>query len=209
MLHAQPLPASTRWCETGPATEPEVSSRREAVGQAMLGMMQMSVFVLSIACLLITSMTLALAQPRAQESRIPSAIDTHDARTSEGTASAFDPAAFPPLDSIGAQTDIAVFLKSGVPIELQVAALRRAWTTDAAIRDFERLAENDWDFDNLSSIPGFGEIGPEVDVRTMVARIFGEPTRLAALQLTPHDERTSSSSLANLARRLIFGTVQY
>ena len=97
----------------------------------------------------------------------------------EVTTRRFDLAALPSLDSIRAQTDITVFLQSGVPTELRLAALRRAWTMDPAIRDFKELAENDWDFNDLNSIPGFGELGPEVDVKTMVALMVGEPPRLA------------------------------
>jgi hypothetical protein len=55
----------------------------------------------------------------------------------EGTA------ILPSLDSIEAQTDITVFLQSCVPAELRLAALRRAWTVDPAIRDFKELSEND------------------------------------------------------------------
>jgi uncharacterized protein DUF3306 len=189
MLHAQPLPAATRWPRTGHAIESEADSRRGAIGQVTAAITRLGIFVLGIACLLVTFMALALAQSR------------------ERANEAFDLAALPALDSIDAQTDIAVFLQSGVPIELHVAALRRAWTVDPAVRDFAGLEENDWDFDNPNSISGFGELGPEVDVRTMVAQILGEPIRLAALVPARPDERSSSSSLANLARRLISGAV--
>lgn len=116
--------------------------------------------------------------------------------------SALDFANWPLLDLLDAQTNIAVFFRSGVPAELRVAAFRRAWTVDTAIRDFKGLSENEWDFENPNSLPGFGDLGPELDIRTMVAQIFGEPTRLAAL---PLDERTGSSSLASTVRRLVFG----
>jgi len=38
-----------------------------------------------------------------------------------------DPATLPPIETIDAQTDITVFLQNGVPNELRLAALRRAW----------------------------------------------------------------------------------
>jgi len=95
------------------------------------------------------------------------------------TASGFDPATLPPIESIDAQTDITVFLRSGVPEGLRLAALRRAWTVDPAIRDFKGLQENDWNFNDPNGIPGFGELGPEVDVKRMVAEILGEAPRLA------------------------------
>jgi Protein of unknown function (DUF3306) len=93
-------------------------------------------------------------------------------------ASADEPS-LPALTSIDAQTDITGFLQSGVPAELQLAALRHAWTADPAIRDFKGLQENDWDSNDPRSITGFGELGPEVDVKIMVAQIFGERPQVA------------------------------
>lgn len=87
---------------------------------------------------------------------------------------AFDPASLPSLDSIGAQTDISAFLKPGVPSELRLAALRRAWTMDPAIRDFEGLQENDWNFNDPNGILGFGELDPSFDLKKMLANLFGE-----------------------------------
>ena len=54
----------------------------------------------------------------------------------------FDPASLPPVDAIKADTDITAFMRAGVPAELRHAALRRAWSADAAIRDFVGLNEN-------------------------------------------------------------------
>jgi len=87
---------------------------------------------------------------------------------------AFDPASLPSLDSIDAQTDIRGFLKAGVPSDLRLAALRRAWSADPAIRDFKGLAENDWDFNAPNSMLGFGELDPGTDVKKMLAQLFGE-----------------------------------
>ena len=158
---------------------------RSVAGRASL------VVTLSFASLLTLGMTIAAAQERGDEKAI--------------AASALDFANWPLLDLIDAQTNIAVFFRSGVPAELRLAALRRAWAIDPAIRDFKGLSENEWDFDNPNSIPGFGGLGPEVDVPTMVAEILGIPTRVAALSLK--SESASSSSLANTVRRLVFGAV--
>jgi Protein of unknown function (DUF3306) len=97
----------------------------------------------------------------------------------EVTASKFDAAILPPIESIDARTDVTVFLQNGVPEELLLAALRRAWTVDSTIRDFKGLQENDWNFNDPNGVLGFGELGPEVDVKTMVAGILGETPRLA------------------------------
>lgn len=85
----------------------------------------------------------------------------------------FDPASLPSLDSICAETDISAFLKPGVPGDLRLAALRRAWMTDPAIRDFKGLAENDWDFTIPNTTMGFGEIDPGLDLKKMLADVFG------------------------------------
>jgi hypothetical protein len=70
----------------------------------------------------------------------------------------FDPASLPPLQSITAGTDIRLFLGSNVPVELTKAALRRTWVTDPAIRDFVGIAENQWDFNDPTAMPGFGPL---------------------------------------------------
>ena len=77
----------------------------------------------------------------------------------------FDVAQLPPLDSIGPETDIAAFLRKEVPPDLTRAALRRAWTSDPAIRDFVGLVENGWDFNDPSAMAGFGTISAEEVVR--------------------------------------------
>src|SRR6266403_264174 len=75
--------------------------------------------------------------------------------TDSPTSPAFDPASLPLLQSITAGTDIRSFLVSNVPLELTKAALRRARVTDPAIRDFIGIAENQWDFNDPTAMPGF------------------------------------------------------
>jgi TorA maturation chaperone TorD len=81
--------------------------------------------------------------------------------TDSPTAATFDLASLPPLQSITAATDIRSFLASTVPLELTRAALRRAWVTDPAIRDFIGIAENQWDFNDPTAMPGFGPLRAE------------------------------------------------
>lgn len=89
---------------------------------------------------------------------------------------AFDVASLPPIESIGAGTDISAFMQTGVPTALRHAALRRAWATDPAIRDFVGLNENFWDAAGPDGIRGFGELDPGLDVKRMVSELFGETT---------------------------------
>jgi hypothetical protein len=81
----------------------------------------------------------------------------------------------PSIDSITADTDIVAFLKSGVPTELTRAALRRAWTSDPAIRDFIGIAENQWDFNDPNGISGFGRLDATESGVTFLAQVSSTP----------------------------------
>jgi hypothetical protein len=85
-----------------------------------------------------------------------------------------DLASLPPIDSIVSGSDIGAFLQKGVPAELTKAALRRAWTSDPAIRDFIGLAENQWDFTDPTAIPGFGALEATDNVGQLVAQAMGK-----------------------------------
>jgi uncharacterized protein DUF3306 len=80
----------------------------------------------------------------------------------------------PPIESIDAATDIAAFLRKGIPQELSRAALRRAWSADPAIRDFVGLAENAWDFNDPNAMAGFGPLDHSAEhIEALVHRIVG------------------------------------
>ena len=91
----------------------------------------------------------------------------------------FDPDDLPSIDAITVDSDICAFLKSRVPAELTRAALRRAWISDPAIRDFIGIAENQWDFNNPTAIPGFGPLLETDDISALLGRAFGQPPELA------------------------------
>ncbi len=92
-----------------------------------------------------------------------------------------DPAILPPIETITAATDIRGFLAPGVPVELSRAALRRAWMTDPAIRDFVGLAENQWDFTKPDAVPGFGAL----ELTPQMRRIIHEFVTSAANEAAP------------------------
>jgi hypothetical protein len=77
------------------------------------------------------------------------------------TQASFDPSQLPPIESIGADSDIRAFLAVGVPADITRAALRRTWSSDHVIRDFVGLSENSWDFNAIGAMPGFGSIDKE------------------------------------------------
>ncbi len=117
----------------------------------------------------------------------------------------FDPANLPSVESIVADTDIIAFLRAGVPAELTRAALRKAWTSDPAIRDFIGIAENQWDFNDPNSIPGFGPLAPTESGVDILAQISGRFERLpgtteeltAAVEPVPSnaDDQTAGNPL--------------
>jgi hypothetical protein len=120
-------------------------------------------------------------------------METHEPALPPGPAEGSpkpepDLSSMPPIDSIGAATDITAFLRKGVPRELSRAALRRAWTADPAIRDFVGLAENAWDFNDPNAMPGFGPLDCSAEqLDALVGRIVGgvqQPTE----QLLPSAE---------------------
>lgn len=82
----------------------------------------------------------------------------------------------PAIAAITATTDIRAFLKPGVPDMLKHAALRRAWATDLAIRDFVGIAENQWDFNKPQDIPGFGLLDPSENIQRLVPTISIDPS---------------------------------
>src|SRR4051812_31806037 len=89
-----------------------------------------------------------------------------------------DPEELPSIDTITIDTDIRAFLKSRVPAELTRAALRRAWTSDPAIRDFIGIAENQWDFNEPTAIPGFGPLHGADDISALLGQAIGRSVEL-------------------------------
>jgi hypothetical protein len=100
----------------------------------------------------------------AEEAATPPVVDAAEGKP-------FDLASLPSIESIVANTDIAAFLRAGVPAELTRAALRRAWTSDPAIRDFIGIAENQWDFNDPNAIPGFGPLDPMENANDLLAQV--------------------------------------
>jgi hypothetical protein len=108
---------------------------------------------------------------------VTSSANEDEAAGTESAAATFDPTSLPSLDSITAGTDISLFLRSGVPAELTLAALRRAWVSDPVIRDFIGIAENQWDFTNPTTIPGFGPLHQTGDKLSLIAQTVPTPDR--------------------------------
>lgn len=125
-----------------------------------------------------------------------------------GTALAVEPedeidlSLLPDIDTLTAESDIAAFLRKGVPDALKNAALRKIWVSDPGIRDFIGPVDYQWDFNTPNFMHGFGEIEPGMDVQHMVRNIFGDahpvPDSLAPVEPVP-DLPASPSDLVAMA----------
>ena len=124
--------------------------------------------------------------------------------------SGFDLASLPSLESIGVDTDISLFMRPGVPAALRHAALRRAWTSDPAIRDFRGLQENDWDFNAPDGIPGFGTFNSDVEIKKLAARLFGTHDEASAPvpEAASTDRPTEAAAAVAEAERAALDEVQ-
>ena len=126
------------------------------------------------------------AKPAAAQPAPPSEV-----KDDEGQ---FDLSSLPSIDEINAATDITAFLSKGIPRELSRAALRRAWAADPAIRDFVGLAENAWDFNDPTAMPGFGPLDcSSEELAALVDRIVGG-VREAAQSLSEASIEAADSS---------------
>lgn len=130
----------------------------------------------------------------------------------EGHEPELNLSSLPSIDSITAATDITAFLRKGIPQELSRAALRRAWAVDPTIRDFVGLAENAWDFNDPTAMPGFGPLDCSTEeLAALVDRVVGGVRKAAEfLPLEPDNPVASrreshpaeASAAAQIAEQL-------
>jgi len=136
----------------------------------------------------VTEQPAAPAAAASEKSELPSATPMPGSQP--------EPAAeLPPINSIDRGTDIRAFLQQGVPQDLARAALRRAWSSDPAIRDFIGLSENAWDFTAPEGVPGFGPFAPDA-ARQLVAQVLGDTNPVSG-EVPPdaaaaHSDRSAS-----------------
>jgi hypothetical protein len=129
-----------------------------------------------------------------QASQAECAANTAPDRAAATTDAPFDLASLPSIESIAADTDIIAFLRAGVPAELTRAALRRAWASDPAIRDFIGIAENQWDFNDPDAIPGFGPLTPMEDASDALAQISSRFGRVIAEVTSPGEAASAPAA---------------
>ena len=85
--------------------------------------------------------------------------------------------------------------------EIKRLALRRMWSLDPQIRDFIEVAENQYDWNAVDGVPGFGALPAGTDVQALVAQATGrlqqiaQPT-LPSVVAEPIPERETSPGCA-------------
>lgn len=120
----------------------------------------------------------AMVQARLQSE--PQSKDSTSPAPVPDAAPAIELSSLPAIESINAESNVAVFLQAGVPEDLTRAALRSAWASDPAIRDFVGVADNQWDFNGEGTIPGFGPLSAAECARYVAAwTLRGAATRPA------------------------------
>jgi Protein of unknown function (DUF3306) len=141
-----------------------------------------------------------LAEPKPVEPLELNGPASFDSAAAEPVPPETDLSNLPPIESIDAATNIAAFLRKGVPQELSRAALRRAWSADPAIRDFVGLAENAWDFNDPNAMAGFGTLDYSAEqVDALVRRILGGAVQAAESLPDPPAEATEDAARSALA----------
>lgn len=111
--------------------------------------------------------------------------------------SAEDLAALPHVDDLTESSDLAPFLRRGVPIDLKNAALRKIWMLTPAIRDYRDPAvDYAWDWNTPGGVPGDG-CAPSAEATARMLRDLvsprGEPAETVAGTNAPTDDLTAEN----------------
>lgn len=125
--------------------------------------------------------------PELQNEPVSAATDKTTGEPGDtSTAAPSDPAAaLPPVETIGPETDLAPWLKPGIPQALKNAALRRKWLSTPAIRDYvDPALDYAWDWNAAAAVPGAaGRVGSEAAAKMLKSLI--EPPQTHHWSETP------------------------
>ncbi|WP_439553213.1 DUF3306 domain-containing protein [Falsiroseomonas sp.] len=121
---------------------------------------------------------LAMPEPLSPDPTGDAAADSTGGVPKSGTCpipgmEPIDLSTLPRIDELSVTSDLAPFLRPGIPAALRSAALRRMWSLDPAIRDYIGPVEYQWDFNTPGGLPnGFASelIG---DVQKLLAQAIG------------------------------------
>lgn len=94
-------------------------------------------------------------EPEPQTAGAPVADAKESEEPVEETLDEAELARLPALDTFTLNTDLAPFLRRGVPDALRNAAMRKMWMLDPAIRDYKDCAvDYAWDWNVPGGVPG-------------------------------------------------------
>ena len=87
-------------------------------------------------------------------------------------------ASLPSIDDLTDRTDLAPFMRRGVPIGLRNAALRKVWMLNPLIRDHvDPALDYAWDWNAPGGVPGGGGTLTSDGVAQMVKNLLGDDKR--------------------------------
>jgi hypothetical protein len=101
----------------------------------------------------------------------------------------------PSLNDLTADSDLAAFLRNGVPAALKNAAMRKMWSLDPTIRDYIGPSEYAWDFNRPGSMAGFGPLAAGKSVADFLSTVSRAiPAEKAATSSEAPPEATATAS---------------
>jgi hypothetical protein len=127
---------------------------------------------------LVNTATLSTSEVSSGNAEVAISQPRDDAATTEER---FDVAGLPSIDAISANTNVGGFLQDHVPAVLTRAALRQAWASDPAIRDFVGIADNQWDFNDPNAMSGFGPSQAQDSAPALLAQALERHDNLAEM----------------------------
>jgi Protein of unknown function (DUF3306) len=114
-----------------------------------------------------------LEAKQAEQAQVEPKIAPEQVSDGDGVTEPVDDTPLPTLDDVTPEGDVVAFLQKRVPAELQKLALRKAWASDPLISTFIEVAENQYDWNALDGVPGFGAMDPGWNVQELLAQAIG------------------------------------
>lgn len=130
-------------------------------------------------------------EPESAEADLSVEPDDEDAVDSDFIAN------LPSIEDITGKTDLAPFMRRGVPLALRNAALRKVWTLNPLIRDhIDPALDYAWDWNAPGGVPGGGGTLTGEGVSQMVKNLMGDakPANVANRALRVGDAAPTAST---------------